>query len=86
LEVEPAEGRRRIQIRDFMATERLLSLWQKDSRTLADIPNGRSILLRLGSRDTRHLENKHKAAKLRRYASGRHEQWLLTRHRDKCCH
>jgi hypothetical protein len=45
LEVEPAEGRRRIQIRDFIATERLLSFWQKDSRALADIPNGQSILL-----------------------------------------
>jgi hypothetical protein len=44
LEVEPAEGRRRIQIRELIVTERLLSFWQKDSSALADIPNGQSIL------------------------------------------
>jgi hypothetical protein len=45
LEVEPAEGRRQIEIRGFIGTERLLSFLQKDSRVLADIPNRQSILL-----------------------------------------
>jgi hypothetical protein len=47
LEVEPAEGRRRIQIRDFVITERLLSFWKKDSRALADIPNDQSNVFRI---------------------------------------
>jgi hypothetical protein len=46
LEVEPAEDGRRIHIRGFIGTERLPSFLQKDSRVLADIPNGQSICCR----------------------------------------
>jgi hypothetical protein len=52
LEVEPAEDRRHIQIRDFMITERLLSFWEKDSRALADIPNDQSNVLAQYQSDT----------------------------------
>jgi hypothetical protein len=46
LEVEPAEDGRRIHIRGFIGTEPLPSFLQKDSRVLADIPNGQSICCR----------------------------------------
>jgi hypothetical protein len=54
LEVEPAEGRRRIQIRGFIGTERLLPFLQKDSRALADIPNGQSLLF-VDATSIRHM-------------------------------